>query len=220
MKKVIVTSISCLLLASSLLGSQKLEFKERLYDSVFKKAQSGDAASEFALGEIYYLGFLGEKDYEKAVEWFKKAAVQGHKKAQYNLGYIYFVGKGGFQDYKESFKWFESSSTDPKAARYLAHMYRDGLGVKADSKLAMKWYRKAADFGYPDAQFTLANMLLESGDNEEALRYLQKSAMQSYSDAQYQLGNMYKNGNIVEKNELKGARLIKKAMENGYNATH
>ena len=37
-------------------------------------------------------------------------------------------------------------------------MYRDGVGVPNDDKMAFKWYTKAAEQGYADAQFELGEM--------------------------------------------------------------
>ncbi|OAV05604.1 hypothetical protein AO379_1461 [Moraxella catarrhalis] len=34
------------------------------------------------------------QDYQKAVEWYTKAAGQGHAKAQFNLGVMYARGQG------------------------------------------------------------------------------------------------------------------------------
>ena len=41
-------------------------------------------------------------------------------------------------------------------------MYRDGLGVKKDAKVAASWLRKAAWQGHADAQCNLAIMYMEA----------------------------------------------------------
>ena len=35
-----------------------------------------------------------EQDYEKALEWYTKAALKGHAHAEYALGYAYYEGYG------------------------------------------------------------------------------------------------------------------------------
>ncbi len=50
----------------------------------------------------------------------------------------------------------------PDAQRNLGCMYRDGLGVKKDAKVAASWLRKAAWQGHADAQCNLAIMYMEA----------------------------------------------------------
>ena len=51
------------------------------------------------------------KDYEKAVEWFKKAAQQGYALAQFNLGVMYAKGDGVTQDMKKALQWIAKLPT-------------------------------------------------------------------------------------------------------------
>ena len=72
------------------------------------------------LGEDYYYGENGkQKDYVKAVEWFRKAAEQGDADAQCKLGYCYFYGDGVAKNYTEASKWYhkaaEQGDADAKA---------------------------------------------------------------------------------------------------------
>lgn len=41
-------------------------------------------------------------------------------------------------------------------------MYHDGIGVERDYTEALKWYTKAAWWGYVSAQYNLAGMYLEA----------------------------------------------------------
>jgi len=47
---------------------------------------------------------------------------------------------------------------DANAQFYLGNMYDNGLGVTQIHKLAVKWYRKAAEQGIAQAQYNLGNM--------------------------------------------------------------
>ena len=65
---------------------------------------------------------------------------------------------------------------------YLGHCYEEGLGVKTNRALAVKWYRKAAEQGNAGAQFNLGNCY-DSGegveqDKAEAVRWYRKAAEQ------------------------------------------
>lgn len=62
-------------------------------------------------GEDYYSGRGGvEKDYTKAVEYFRKAAEQGYHWAQYNLGNCYYNGYGVTKDHAEATKWYRKAA--------------------------------------------------------------------------------------------------------------
>ena len=54
-----------------------------------KKAEAGDAAAQFQLGQLYIRGNIRaglERDDEQAAQWLRKAAEQAHQPAQYVLG--------------------------------------------------------------------------------------------------------------------------------------
>ena len=61
----------------------------------------------------YNLGFLYQKkhDYEKAIEWYEKAAAQGNALAQSNLGYMYDKGLGIEQNYAKAKEWYEKAAS-------------------------------------------------------------------------------------------------------------
>ena len=82
-------------------------------------------------------------------------------------------------------------------------MYFFGFGVPRDKKEAMKWYRKAAEQGYADAQFNISKMYYKgdgvSQDYAEAAKWYRKAAEQGHDWAQYNLGWMYFCGEGVPK---------------------
>jgi len=49
------------------------------------------------INELYTSGYNSDrqKNYKKAVIWYRKAAEQGHAQAQNNLGVMYSEGQGG-----------------------------------------------------------------------------------------------------------------------------
>ena len=69
------------------------EFWARFDDLMFS-AQTGDAESQNAVGEMYYYGDEIEQDFDQAVYWFKEAAKQKHAEAMYNLGVCFVNGEG------------------------------------------------------------------------------------------------------------------------------
>jgi TPR repeat protein len=67
-----------------------------------KKANSGDAAAQFALGKAYESGDGVPKRTDQAALWYRKSADQGNQKAQSNLGLLYWLGDGVEQDKAEA----------------------------------------------------------------------------------------------------------------------
>lgn len=67
-------------------------------------------------------------------------------------------------DYKSAFKlWFPRARTgDLAASNYIGIHYYAGLGVKRDLVKAEEWFRRAAEQGYPDAQYNLG-LMYENG---------------------------------------------------------
>ena len=65
----------------------RIVFDTDAYLAVLSEAKAGDADAQYQLGLWYYEGGneAVEQDYQKAAEWFTKAAEQGFVKAQKTL---------------------------------------------------------------------------------------------------------------------------------------
>jgi TPR repeat protein len=55
-------------------------------------------------------GYLVEKDMEKGLEWYRKAADLGNARSMYALGYAYQCGQGVETDLAEAAKWYEKAA--------------------------------------------------------------------------------------------------------------
>jgi len=121
-----------------------------------KAAEAGNSYSQELLGLVYYT----DKDYVKAVNWFRKAVASGNTDAYFNLGQAYSKGEGVTQDYAEAAKWYRKGADTGNrlAQNTLGDLYSKGEGVTQDYAEAAKWYRKGADAGDAEAQFKLGIM--------------------------------------------------------------
>jgi len=67
--------------------------------------------------------------------------------------------------------------------------------VPNDDFEAVKWFRRAADQGFAQAQVSLGGMYIDgkgvAQDNSEAVNWYRKAAEQGYADAQHRLGKSY-----------------------------
>jgi uncharacterized protein len=89
---------------------------------------------------------------------------------------------------------------DPMAQWLIGGLYERG----EDYAEAIRWYRKAADQGFADAECSLGSMYSKGRgvrqDYAEAARWFRKAADQRYELAQYELGVYYANGLGVPQN--------------------
>ena len=114
-----------------------------------------DAEEMYQKGVSFYLGNNGmAKDYEKAVEWFSKAAEQGNAKAMRRLGVCYKHGYGVEKDGVTAKEWYAKAIPglqylaqlgDADAQYGLGACYDRGEGVMHDSGKAVEWYVEAAE---------------------------------------------------------------------------
>jgi TPR repeat protein len=77
------------------------------------------------------------------------------------------------------------------------------MGVAKNLELAHAWYRRAAAFGVPEAQYNLGYLLL-NGDGvppspEQAARWFGEAARNGFGPAQLALGYLYLEGAGVAK---------------------
>lgn len=114
----------------------------------------------FDIGEKYYYGNGVEQSYEKAVEWYEKAANHGYADAQCSLGYMYSSGKGVKQNYRKAVEWYEKAANQghAKGQFNLGTMYYNGRGVSKNIEKAKALFVNAAQNGNSDAQTVLTKL--------------------------------------------------------------
>ena len=70
-------------------------------------AEKGIPQAQYNLAGMYAKGHGVKVDDEKAVHWYRKAALQGHPRAQYNLGVMYILGNGVYQSFEDAKPWLQ-----------------------------------------------------------------------------------------------------------------
>ena len=187
-------------------------------------AEAGDAGAQASLGYLYYAGEGVPRDYERAVFWYGKAAVQGNRDAQYNLAVAYAFGEGVGLDLAEAALWYRRAARQGHTlAQYsLGLSYASGEGVAQDAAEAARWFRAAAGQGYAPAQRQLAHLYNNGAgvprDYAEAARWYQAAAEQGDASAQYQLGALYEAGRGVGQDAGAAAEWYARAADQGHAA--
>ena len=107
-------------------------------------AVQGYTDAQFGLGALYYDGHIdGERDFERAVEWWLKAK-NSSLLAQYWLGVCYSYGRGVEKDMQEAIKyWNLSARGNADAKTKLGMCYYEGNGVEQDYKTAFYYFNVA-----------------------------------------------------------------------------
>ena len=104
----------------------------------------------------------------------------------------------------------------------LGDAFRLGLGVGKDFSEAIKWYRKAAEKKYSDAQYELGNAYASGSgvpqDFFEAVKWWKLAAendgwghTEGYIASGYLLGRAYARGEGVAKNDAEAVKWLRKA---------
>ena len=178
-------------------GELRFALKKQAF---FMGARSGNLEDQYKLGKSY--GY--SDNYEKAFEWFKKAAEKGFAKAQFKLSLLYengnVPGKGEdtwVQSKEEASKWLAKAAEGgyAKAQIKLAEACESAAKDETEQpeilKLyqeAVKWYTKAAEPGNIDVNRTLAQgevqkklaQWYEKGCEVDGVTVVKKSAAQAF----------------------------------------
>jgi TPR repeat protein len=135
------------------------DFRRAALEWLSRRAETGDAVSQFALGNACQGGIGVPADSARAATWFTKAAMQGDAESQASLGWMYANGDGVPRDDAKSLEWFRKAAEqgEPTAQYALGCRYEQGRGVAVDFAQAVRWYRASADQGIGPAICNLAD---------------------------------------------------------------
>jgi len=135
----------------------------------------------------------GPKDFDDIARYYRIAAAHGHYKANNNLQRLVSTGLAGSPDApKESVDLAIQLVKQGVPGGYydIAHYLELGYGLKQDSVNALRYFRKAADLGSPDAQYYLAEKLDPiDAAADVALQMYRCSADQGHGKAATSLAN-------------------------------
>ncbi len=173
----------------------------------FQAAQQDNVTAQANLASLYYSGKGVDRNFDEAYKWYEKAALAGSASSQVTVGTFYKLGLvGGGPDPKKALKWYhmaESNGQKLKASRQIGEVYESLADVTpGNKKLAIKYYKVAADAGDRLAQAKLADLyssgFLGTENYEESFKWWQKAAASGDGYALYSLGFCYLVGQGVK----------------------
>lgn len=150
---------------------------------------------QYLLGYMYYYGKGVKQEYNKYVEYYKKA--MNYYINPFDSGYVYYYGEGVKQDYAKALYYFKRGERNDcyKSQFFLGLMYYYGHGVKQNYSTALCYFGMAAKQGHIEAVFNIAYMyhygMGVKKNCDEAIKYYIKICL-FHRDAQYGLGLIYR----------------------------
>jgi hypothetical protein len=110
--------------------------------------------ADVVMGRLYADGRLVKQDWDKAFQFYSRAADQGFAIGQTGAGEIYQHGAGSIkQDFAAAMKNFTlaASQNEAEAEYDLGFMYYSGEGVTKDYVASAEWFAKSANQGNASA---------------------------------------------------------------------
>ena len=164
-------------------------------------AELGDDISMLALGIGYEEGIGVEKDWRKALEWYRKV----------------YEKNGEWKERAEvQIEKINAENGDDFAMLSLGGRYERGDGVEEDLDQAYKWYRKAYEIKGECAGKAACNIgiLFENdGDYESAAEWYRRGAELGDDESMLNTGICYGTGQGVEEDPSKAVEWYRKAYE-------
>lgn len=150
-----------------------------------------DADRLFQYGR-YLQKLDGEKNFNDVARYYRIAAAYGHYKANNNLQLLVSQGLADSPDApKEVVGLAMQLVNEGVAGGYydIGHYLEVGYGLKQDGEMALRFMRKAADLGSPEAQYYVGQKLAPIDNAPKIARQmLQCAAAQGHGEAAMTLG--------------------------------
>ena len=139
----------------------------RSIPELMKRAQAGDAGSQYWLGMAFDVGTDVSRDLDAAMIWYGRAAAAGHAEAQHSLGSALQAEKR----HAEALAWYEKAAAQDHVPSIssLAGLLHAGLGAKQDRDKAFQLWSRAAELGSAEAMWSLANVYRTGALGEQDL---------------------------------------------------
>ena len=174
----------------------------------YREAINGNVKKQYMIGLYYKNGENGfQQSFEKAFEWFMRAANNNDSESMIEIGHMYTFNQGVTESYDEAERWLLKSYNlgNEKAELHLGILYRQ-MNRKSD---AIYYLKQSADKNNSEAMLYLGLIyILMPTDRERriGIEWLKKATELQNTDAMYNLARCYEYGRGVWPNEKEAFR--------------
>ncbi|MEZ3591661.1 MAG: sel1 repeat family protein [Muribaculaceae bacterium] len=215
----LVVIVAVISTASAIFYSCRRDPSKPAYtEDLLRRAQEGDVNAEFFIGRSYYDGNGVERDYRKAVEYFRSTAAKGSVRGQCGLGWCYFYGQGVPVDYRKAVKWLTlASNAGHPLARYLLGVcYLKGHGVAKDEIEGLHLLDEAISLGAVEAITEKGIYYRRCNKLEKGLELIRKASDKGDPRAQFIIGLYHYRGTAVQQDFELAVDYFKEAANGGF----
>ena len=191
-------------------------------EETIKQADLGNLQAQLLLGYSYLYGENGlEADYDKAFEYYSKAALQNDATGLNNLGSLYYGGLGVKRNSAKAAFLFNKAAElgNADAAVNLGFILISGNGAKQDKAKALDYFEKASSAGNAIAQFMTGYAYytgnLRPHDYNKAAPLIKSAADAGIDEAQLVLADIYINGLGFPQNYNNAVKYLRLAASQG-----
>jgi TPR repeat protein len=133
----------------------------------------------------------GPKNFDDMARYYRIAAAYGHYKANNNVQLLVSQGWASSPDRQKEVVDLASQLIDlgiPSGYNDIGIYLDAGYGLKQNKEMALRFFRKAADLGNPDAQYHVAELLAPHDKAPDVAAQMYRCAMeQGHKDAAFRL---------------------------------
>jgi uncharacterized protein len=204
---------------------------DHYYDWLSRAANLGSTEAEYFMGQYCRTGTGMQRNPEKSLEWYRKAAAKNDPRALYDLAVLYAQQKTNRASLEMSSDYMlRAARGGHRGAQFLYAMNCfSGDVIPQNFELGKEWLAKSAENGWPKAEFILFQLyyngssLVPGGahypkDTTEGIKWLRRAAEQSDFQAESMLAVMMIQGKDMETNLVEAKKLLRDAATHGYAA--
>lgn len=157
MKKLLLVLLVCAIIGGGVFAALYKSPQKKHFEQTLAAAQSGEAASQRALGDLYLQGVGTPADPAQAQHWYREAAMQGDGEAAWKVAEIFLnKNEASAQESAIPFLQLAARAQQVSAQRELSRFYAEGLGgITPHNGESLYWLFLAAQNGDKQAQADL-----------------------------------------------------------------
>lgn len=186
------------------------------------RAQSGDAAAQTLVAELFEQGLGVKRDRKQAAFWYKQSAEGGDPAGMFKYALLLMDGRQVERDRKKADEYMKRAADagNPSAQFNYGQMLVADTPGENGLRAALPYYEKSAEQGIADAQYALSQLYsnlqgLPPEKTSRAREWLLRAARAGYDTAQLDLGIWLVNGVAGDRDYEAGFRWLKRAADGG-----